>query len=112
MRIHSLHIWLASRANRLAFGSYPLFVLAHRLRPQPGQSHPLTNNRGCLLLQHVGARSRSNRWMSLTAERRGSHLLTGSGLEPFEPVRPPTACMLLSTFQPLLCIFHRLVVDP
>src|SRR5258708_35008194 len=73
---------------------------------------PRTNDRVLSLLQHVGARRWRNRGMVFTAHRRWCHLLTRTRLEPLQPVGPPTAIVLLSTFQPLVSILHRLVVDP
>src|SRR5258708_17324067 len=71
-----------------------------------------TNDRVLSLLKQVGARRWRNRGMGFTAHRRWCHLLTRTRLEPLQPVGPPTAIVLLSTFQPLVSILHRLVVDP
>src|SRR5438876_4048389 len=50
--------------------------------------------------------------MGGTAHRGWCHLFTRARPQPLEPVGPPTAIVLLSTFQPLLSILHRLVVGP
>src|SRR6266566_9403965 len=71
-----------------------------------------TNHRVLSLLQHVGARCWHDWCMCCTAHRWWCHLFTRARLEPLEPVGPPTAIVLLSTFQPLLSILHRLVVGP
>src|SRR5438034_11051474 len=71
-----------------------------------------THNTVLSLFQHIGARRWRDRCMGCTAHRWWCHLFTRARLEPLEPVGPPTALVLLSTFQPLLSILHRFFVGP
>src|SRR5437868_635266 len=64
------------------------------------------------LLQDIGARRWSDRWMGCTAHRWRCHLFARARLEPLEPVGPPTAIVVFSALKPLVCTLHGLIVHP
>src|SRR6185312_4590860 len=70
------------------------------------------SSEACSLLQHVGARRWRDGGICRTAHRWRRSLLTRARSEPLEPVRPPTALVLLAALQPLVSGLHRLLIRP